>query len=138
MANENFKVPGTQVKKPASQPPNPSESFGGPLPDESVFDKEQNADQELLAERNRLDRIGVKSDDLDVSKRGVNVVAEGHQGDITGQVVLKPRPETSQKEYPGTYKINNYGDQLPAKSIASLQSPAPAQPAPAPPKSESK
>lgn len=133
MANENFKVPGTAVKKPASQPPNPSESFGGPLPEESVFDKEQNADQAALSERARLDRIGVKSDDVDTARRGVNIVAEGHHGDITGQVVLQPRPVPSQSEFPGTYKLNNYNDTVPAKSLGSVVPPAPAQPAPQPP-----
>jgi hypothetical protein len=133
----DFKVPGTQnqVKKPASQPPAPSESFGGPLPEDSVYDKDANTEQDVLAERNRLNRIGVKSDDIGEVRRGVNIVAEGHQGDITGQVVLQPRPVPSQSEFPSKYKINEYGDSIPAKSLGGVVTTPHAQnpPAPQPP-----
>jgi hypothetical protein len=134
MPSDNFKVPGTQqVKKPASQPPAVSEAIGSTIPEESVFDKEQNSDQAQLNETRRLDRIGVKSDDIGQVRRGVNIVAEGQHGDITGKVVLEPRPIPSQDEFPGTYKVNNYGDAMPAKSLGSVvATPAPKSGAPAP------
>jgi hypothetical protein len=136
MPNDKFTVPGT-VKRPASQPPAISESLSGPPPAESVFDKENGADQDVLKEQDRLNRIGVKSDDLDVARRGVNVVAEGHLGDIDGNVISVPRPDPSTSQFPATYKINNYGDGVPAKSLGGAQAstpvvvPAGPQPAPA-------
>jgi hypothetical protein len=120
MPSDKFQVPGT-VKKPASQPPAISESLSGPPPADSVFDKENGIDQEVLKEQGRLDRIGVKSDDLDTARRGVNVVAEGHLGDIDGNVIAVPRPDPSTSQFPATYKINNYGDSVPAKSLGGAQ-----------------